>query len=381
MTRLSFYIMRQIAGPLFFFSFSLTALVWLTQSMRVLDVIVNQNQSAKTFLELAVCLLPGLFSLVLPVALFCAVVFSMNRLQTDSELVVMWSSGFGRWAAARPILIVAVGVTLVVYAVNLYFLPYGMRKFKDTVFAIRGDLVSMLLREGEFSTPVDGVTVFVRETLPSGEIQNILVNDVRDPKQPVTYIAARGRLARTEQGPRLVMWNGTIQRKKDGGRVVLLDFDRYTFDLNQFGTDKGGQIRETSERYLHELFHPDPNSYWDVRYWDRLIAEGHARLTGPLYALALAMIALVALVSGQFARRGYGSRIFVAVIIGLLVRLGGVGLQSAANKVPLVNIAQYLLPIGVIVVAAFMIDGRMPRPGAPPPLPKRPVPSGPRLVR
>ncbi len=359
---LSLYIVRQIAGPLFFFSFALTALVWLTQSLRVLDVIINQNQSAGTFIELAVLLLPGLISLVLPVSLFIAVIFALNRLQLDSELVIMWSSGFGRWAVAKPVLFLAVGVALVVYAVNLYFLPAGMRAFKDRVFAIRGDLVSVLLKEGDFSTPADGVTVFVRETEPNGDIRNILVHDTRNPGQPVTYIANHGRIARTPEGPRLVMWDGTVQRTTKDGNVALLDFDRYTFDLQQFGSDMGDQIRDTSERYLHELLFPDPTSYWDSRYWNRLIAEGHARLTGPLYAIALTMIALVALVSGDFARRGYAKRIAMATLLGLLIRLGGVGLQSAAAKVPLVNLAQYLLPLGTMMLAATMLDGRLPRP-------------------
>lgn len=356
MNGLSVYVGREVALPFLFFAVSLTILVWLSQSLRVLDVIINQGQSAGTFLYLAILLLPGLLSLVLPIALFCAVIFALHRLQTDSELVVMSSAGFSRWSIARPILLVSLVVALAVYAINLYFLPAGMRAFKDRVFEIRGDLVAVMLREGHFTTPIDGVTVYVRETDPSGDIRDILVHDNRKPDAAETYQAQRGRITRTPEGPRLVMWNGTLQRKTEGGRIALLDFDRYTFDLNQYATDNSGQIREASERFIWELLYPDPTNYYDVRYRDRLIAQGHSHLSSPLFAVTLAMIAMVALLSGHFARRGYAERVALAALLALLCRLAGVGLQSAATAVPMLNITQYLLPLLVVASAALILD-------------------------
>lgn len=360
MKGLSVYVAREVAIPFMLFAVSLTALVWLSQSLRVLDVIVNQGQSASTFVTLAVLLVPQLLSLILPVALFCAVLFSLNRLQTDSELVVMWSAGFGRWSIAKPVLLVACCVTLAVYAVNLYFMPAGMRAFKDRVFEIRGDLVAAFLREGSFTTPADGITAYVRDTEPSGMIRNIFVHDSRRPDRPETYIAEKGRVLRTEQGPRLVMFNGTVQRQTGKDRVALMNFDRYTFDISQFASDAGDQVREASERFLPELLRPDRTKLWDNRYWKRLLAEGHSRLSGPLYALAMTMIALYALLAGQFSRRGAHERIALAAMAALLLRLGGVGMQSLASAVPWLNALQYLLPLGAIGALAFALDTDLP---------------------
>lgn len=356
MNGLSFYIARQVTVPFVFFTLALTALVWLTQSLRVLDVIINQGQSAATFVQLAVFLLPSLLALLLPIALFLAVVFALHRLQMDSELVVMWSAGMSGWNVAKPVLLVSLAVALAVYGLNLYLMPAGMRAFKDRVFEIRGDLLSVFLREGNFTTPVDNITVYVRETSSSGELQNLLVHDERNPDEPTTYLAARGRIARTDEGPRLVMWDGTVQRLTDNKRMATLDFDRYTFDLSQFNEEMSGQIRETSERYLHELLFPDPTNYWDSRYWNRLVAEGHSRLASPLYAIALAMIGLAAIMSGHFVRRGSAGPIAVAVLATLVVRLAGVGLQSAATRVAWMNVLQYLFPLAVIFGTAMLFN-------------------------
>ncbi len=358
MNSLGYYVFRQITGPLIFFTCALTALVWLTQSLRLLDVVIQQGQSAGTFIELSVLVMPSLLGIIMPVSFFCAAIYALNRLHTDSELVVMWSAGMGRWGIAKPVLLLGVFVALVVLAVNLYFMPYGMRAMKDRVFEIRADLVAFLIREGQFTNPIKGLTVYVREINTSGEIKGLLVYDDRKPEEPITYLAESGAVAQTAEGPRLLMINGNVQRasQDNDGQIAFLQFDRYVLDLNQFTQDVGAHTRETSERYLSELFYPDPNHPWDTAYWDRLIAEGHNRLATPLYAIAFAMIALAALIGGDFSRRGYANRIGIAVLFAVAIRMAGVGVQSAAAKIPLVNIAQYAIPIGAIIACCIILE-------------------------
>lgn len=358
MNSLGYYVFRQITGPLIFFTVALTALVWLTQSLRLLDVVIQQGQSAGTFIELSVLVMPSLLGLILPVSFFCAAIYSLNRMHTDSELVVMWSAGMGRWGIAKPVIALGVFVAIIVLAVNLYFMPSGMRAMKDRVFEIRADLVAFLLREGQFTNPIKGLTVYVREMNSSGEIKGLLVYDDRKPTEPITYLAERGAVAQTEDGPRLLMINGNVQRasKDNENQIAFLQFDRYVLDLNQFSQEVGVHTRETSERYLPELFYPDPDHPWDSAYWDRLIAEGHNRLASPLYAIAFATIALAALIGGDFSRRGYVNRISLAVLFAVAIRMSGIGIQSAASKLPLLNSVQYAIPIAAIIVCCVIIE-------------------------
>ncbi len=382
MNSLGYYVFRQITGPLIFFTCALTALVWLTQSLRLLDVVIQQGQSAGTFIELSVLVMPSLLGIILPVSFFCAAIYSLNRLHTDSELVVMWSAGMGRWGIAKPVIFLSVLVALIVLAVNLYFMPAGMRAMKDRVFEIRADLVAFMLREGQFTNPIKGLTVYVREMNSTGEIKGLLVHDDRKPEEPITYLAERGAVAQTQDGPRLLMINGNVQRtsQDNDNQIAFLRFDRYVLDLDQFTEEVGVHTRETSERFLHELFYPDPNHPWDATYWDRLIAEGHNRLSSPLYAIAFAMIALAALIGGDFSRRGYANRISLAVLFAVGIRMGGIGVQSAAVKLPIVNLAQYAIPLLAIAVCAIVIErGRVPFLRQPLRTSETPVPATPNL--
>jgi lipopolysaccharide export system permease protein len=292
-------------------------------------------------------------ALILPFALFCAVLYALNRLYTESELVVIWAAGFSRWAVAGPVIVIAIATAGAAYAFNLYFMPAGMREMKDRVFEIRADLVNTFVREGAFTSPVDGLTVYVGER-NGGQIKGILVHDARNPKSVATYMAQQGTLAQTPQGPRLIMDNGNVQWLEGGeGRLKILNFEKYTFDLGQFDKQRDTATRESSERFLDELLHPEANVTPAQR--NKFFAEAHNRLSAPLYCLVFALIAVTALVGGTFNRRGYGGRIALSMVAVLAARLPGIALQRLVDANPKMVFIMYAWPaIWIIVLIALL---------------------------
>jgi lipopolysaccharide export system permease protein len=225
---------------------------------------------------------------------------------------------------------------------NLYFMPAGMREMKDRVFEIRADLVNTFVREGAFTSPVDGLTVYVGERSGS-EISGILVHDARNPRSVATYMAQKGTLATTPQGPRLIMANGNVQWLEGGaGRLKILNFEKYTFDLGQFDKQRNAQTREASERYLSELLRPEASLNEKTRA--KYVAEAHNRLSAPLYCIVFALIGVMALVGGNFNRRGYGGRIALAMGAVLAARLPGFAFQRLATSTAEVSFLMYLWP-------------------------------------
>jgi hypothetical protein len=140
MRSLSTYVLRQIIGPLALFTLLMTMVVWLTQSLRLLDLVINRGQSAVTFAYLTFLLLPTLLTIIIPIAFFAGSLFALHKLNTDSELVVMWSAGFSRLQLAMPVLIAAAGAMLITYMCSLWLMPLGQRTMKDKVFDIRSDI-------------------------------------------------------------------------------------------------------------------------------------------------------------------------------------------------------------------------------------------------
>src|SRR5271163_1725190 len=107
MTTLTRYILRQCFGVMIFVTAALSAAVWLAQSLRLIDLIVNRGLSVDVFLYLAMLILPRFLDIVLPIGVFIAVLFTFDRLTTESELVVMRSVGLSHLALAKPVLVLA----------------------------------------------------------------------------------------------------------------------------------------------------------------------------------------------------------------------------------------------------------------------------------
>ena len=358
MRKLHFYVLRQVLGPFLLFTLLLTLVVWMTQSLRLLDLVINSGQSAGTFAYLTMLMVPSLLVIIAPIAFFGAALNALNKLNTDSELVVMWSAGLSRLQMAIPVFAAALLAMAVTYACSLYLMPLSQRLMSDKVFDIRTDIGAAILREGAFTTPSEGLTVFIRELSTNGEIRGILVHDNRDAAQPVTYLAESGILARTPAGPRLIMLNGNIGRsEEDGRRLSTLNFERYIFDLDQFGGQQREGERETSELYLSELFEFELTNPDQVFRRNVYRAEAHNRLTAPLYCLTFALIALAAAAKGRIGRTNYALRLSGAALMGASLRLIGYAAQGVAASGPEFGLLLYVIPaLGAVAAMAVIAD-------------------------
>lgn len=359
------YILRQLLVATAFVTITLSCVIWLTQSLRFIELIINHGLSLATFLYLATLLLPTFLAVILPIAAFSAVVFTYNKLTMDRELVVLRAAGVSQVALAAPALTLGIIVTLACYGLNLYFLPASYRQFKETEFSIRTDYTAILLREGTFNNLADGLTVYVRERQGNGELLGILVHDSREPERPVTMMAERGALVMTDEGPRVVMVNGNRQQvEADSGRLSLLYFDRYSFDLGEFKESIETRWHEPRERFLGELLHPGtgPN---DRYYANELKAEGHQRIVSPLFALGFVLIALAMLLRGDFDRRGQALRILMAIGFVVVVQTAGLGFHNLAAKVPVAVPLMYLNAVVPIIAGFYFLvrPQRRRRPG------------------
>lgn len=367
MTRLGRYIFDEAFRPFVFFVAALAAIVWLSQSLRYVNVIVDQGQSAFMFLYLIVLMLPSLLIFVIPAALLFAVFYALFRLQGDSELVVLAAAGRSRLSIAWPLVVLAAVAALLHLAVNLYLMPLGQRTLKDLMYEIRGDLVSNVLREGQFTTPSDGLTVYVRERSGASSARGILVHDNRDPLTATTYMAEAGEIVPSDAGPRFVLVNGNVQRVEAPGRIATLQFDRYVIDLAPFQKGERGDDRGTQERYLGELLDPGANVAPDRRR--NYFADAHERLSSPLYSFVFVLIPAAAILAVGSARRSIGLRIGLAALIALSIRMAGLGVRGAVGSNSDLWPLLYAVPLVGIAGALVWLSGWTPR--------RRPLPAPP----
>jgi lipopolysaccharide export system permease protein len=331
MTSLTRYVLRQCLGVMLFVTVALSAAVWLAQALPLIDLIINRGLSVDVFLYLAALMLPRFLDIVLPIGVFIAVLFTFNRLTTESELVVMRAAGLSPLALAKPVLILAAIAFAILMSLSAYVLPVANQAFRDLQFEIRNRFVSSLIQEGTFTTISDKLTIYIRNREANGDVVGLLINDNRDPQRPVTILAERAAFADTPTGPRIIMVNGNRQQFDPKTRKIsILTFSRYTLDLDTLQDAPGVQLRLAQERFLPDLFFPPKELDPFIRH--TFIMEAHQRLLIPLSAFSFALIPLACLLPGEFNRRGQLKRGILTLIAAFLFQTIALGVNDLANR-------------------------------------------------
>jgi lipopolysaccharide export system permease protein len=349
--RYNHYMISLLAWPTLLVTLSLTSIIWLTQALRFIDFIVNRGLSVGSFLYLTALLIPSLLLLIIPIALFIAVVFAYNKLASDSELVVMKAAGLSPLQLAKPAIIIGTLAMLLCYLMSLYLMPLTKRQFKEAQTFLRDNYASVLLQEEVFNTPVDGLTVFIRERGDDGTLHGILVHDNRIPSQTTTMMAEKAQLMQSPTGPQFYLIKGQRQEKRNG-QVSWLDFDSYSIDLSFYTTKAKERVLGQEELFVSDLLNPSGVS---ISRANKYRAEAHQRLTWPLYGLLLPLLAVGMLSRGDFNRRGQWkaiSSISAAAIVLVLVIFG---LNNFVARTPELAPAIYILALGVGIANLWML--------------------------
>ena len=355
MTSITRYMAGQILIVTFFATLAVCIAMWMSQSLRLIELIINRSLPASMFLYMATLQLPRVLILVLPVAVFAATLFIYQKLMNDNEIVVLRAAGVSHISIAVPGLVIAFVLTLFTYALSLYFVPTSLRNFKDLQYKARSEFASVMLQEGVFNNLSDGITVYVRERDSNGELQGIMVHDNRNTEVPVTYQAERGALIHGEFGPRVVLVNGNRQQvDRKNGQLSMLYFDRLPFDIGHTKVANQVRWREPKERYLNELLVQD-GSKNDIFYRNTLIAEGHFRLSSPLLTLTYSIIAMSILLCGPYNRRGQLFHILLAVTLMIVLLLSNLGLPHLVAKHPTLIPLLYASSIVPLLAGLYLL--------------------------
>lgn len=365
MRSLGFYLLRQLTLAAVMTAAGLTFAIWLSQSLRLLDIIVNRGLAVGLALKFVALLLPGLLALLLPIAVFIAVMFVYHRLDSDSELVVMRGMGISNLGLAGPAILFSAGATALAYFLTLLAIPASLREYHDIQAQVAGDIAGVVIEAGVFSEVAPGMTFYAQSRDRAGVLSGIIVDDSRDRQRRVIYTATRGAISGGSDGPRAVLENGTYQETDSNGHVSVLYFDHTSVGLTNF-VDRGTQQRS---RRLEELYMPELAAQAadaaDEGQRLRATAEVHRRLAEPLYVFALTLIAVSCLVNGAGPRQSKNVQMTSATAGAALLLTVSFVLRSLAQKSELFVPAIYVPPIVAVAAGLWLLlRWRTGRPGA-----------------
>jgi lipopolysaccharide export system permease protein len=364
MTLFGRYVFRQAANAFLVILLTLTAIVWLATALRQLDLIISQGQGVVLFLKLTLLSLPSLMALIAPNAMLMAALYTLDRLNGDSELIVMTASGATIWRIGASIIALGALVCVAILLANLFVTPASARLLRSFITQVRTDLISQVLQPGRFSSPDNGLTFHIRDRTLNGDLLGLLVHDERDPKRVMSYLAERGRIITNADGAYLVMFDGDVQtfspdNADQGARIV--NFDQYMLDLSGFNAPDGDDQKalRPRERYLSELINPDPKDPLLKHNPGQLRQELHDRFATPFYPLLFAFLAVAVLGHARTTRESRWAQILLAFGIAVGLRIVGFTVSNLVMLNAWALVALYGVPLGAILVAAWAAHVRM----------------------
>jgi lipopolysaccharide export system permease protein len=350
------YILRQLAVGMVLVTIGLTAILWLTQSLKFVELTVNKGASIGTFLELTLLVMPNFLTIILPVALFTVTLFTYHKLISDRELVVLRAAGVSHLALAKPAMILALINIMLGLLLNLWIIPKSVEAFHKLQYSLRSTATGVMLQEGQFSQIGKGLTVYVRSRNPDGELLGLIIHDTRNAEKAITILAERGALVQgADNAPTVLMFNGTREQVAPGSdRLSLLSFDNYAMEFTDSSDNDEERVRDARERPTRELFSLSASQVGPLAY-RQFRVEGHQRLSSPLYHLAFATLATACLLCGWFNRRGQADRLIIAITLMVIIQAIALGLLNLATKnlawVPLM----YAVPLGYSMLALWLL--------------------------
>ncbi len=358
MGSISRYIFRTAFGAFVLVLVSLTAVIWVTQALRDIDLLTNQGQTILVFIAITAMLIPMLVLIIAPIALVIAVAHVLNKMGTDSEIIVMNGAGMSPWLLFRAFFSVGVVVSIVVALISAYVAPLGLRKLRDRLTEVSADLVTNIVQPGRFTTIEGSLTFHIRERPPNGLLLGVLVDDRRNPQERITILAERGELLENDSGKFLLLQNGSVQRHEATQRdPTFVVFDRYAFDLSRFTGGPQAARYSVRERPIWQLIAPDPNDPAFIAQPGQFHAEFHDRLLAPLYPLVFVVIAYAYLGAPRTTRQSRTVSLIGAVGAVVLLRIIGFASTVVGVGTPVALFVPYIV-MGIVSVVGLIVIGK-----------------------
>jgi len=350
------YIFGRLVGAFGMALVALVSVIWVVQGLRSMNLVTARGQTILVFFEITSLALPFLAVIIAPLALLIGLVFLLNGLNAESELVVISAAGGSRMKVARPVLLASGLIAIVMLVFTSLIAPAAQHKLREATTKINVDLIANIVRPGRFTEIEKGLTFHIRDRAGDGSLVGLMIDDQRDAAIGYTYIADRAHVVEVPGKTLLVMRDGNLQRvTKADGSLSLIDFEAYAFDLSELNRQDAKPAYRPSERSTWELLTSDLSTEDGLKNADKFRAELVDRFSQPLLPLAFGVVVLLMLGDARTTRQGRSLAVFGTFMLALFVRALHFAASSAAVGNAMATPLAFLVPLAIIVIGLFLI--------------------------
>jgi lipopolysaccharide export system permease protein len=316
------YLLSQLVVLFGFFALVLVLVYWINRAVLLFDQLIANGHSAMVFLEFSALTLPNVIRLVLPMAAFAAAVYCGNRLASDSELVVVQTTGYSPFRLARPVLIFGALVAAMMLILTNYLVPASLTQLRLRNAEIQSNATARFLREGTFLHPAAGITFYISEIAADGVLDNMFLSDSRDKKSRTSYAARRAQFVRSDSGPKLIMFDGMVQvLRRSDNTLSTTSFSEFVFDIGPLLKTVGAGATSPAEMATLALITASPADAKAAGVSRAVMRQiGHERLSQATLSVAVALIGFSAILMGGYSRFSLWKQILAGILVLVVLK-------------------------------------------------------------
>lgn len=344
------YLFRQLffTTTILLLLFSLT--IWLSQSLRFIEYVVQKGLKLTTLFFLAALALPEIIAVLLPFCFLMAALFIYNKAETDHELIVLRVAGASPLVLARPLIYAGVLFSLILASFTLYVIPVSLEKLHDLTHNIKNQVPTFYIQDRQFLS-FGRITVYVREAINGRRLKGLLIHDNK-PNGASILAAEEGEVTRVRDKIHLTLFRGQrFEVDSKSGKPVVLRFDQYDVNINEPDGPKGD-----AKQSVHQLTNRELLDDLDTTFpYARKLSELHKRVVTPMLVLLFGLLALGILFGGDYRRKGGYGKLLLAFAASLVIQVLVMMLLNAIKRNEIFIVVTYGAIGGLFVVSFYLL--------------------------
>jgi lipopolysaccharide export system permease protein len=344
--QLNKYFFSNIMGIWLIILSCLMAVIWLNQSLRILDVVITQGASFADFLRFSFLAAPLWLFVTVPLSAFIAILWTLHRFLSDREIVVMQAVGLSPLQLSVAPVLFSILLSAFLFFNSLILLPLGFSGFKTVQDEVRNTIPKLLLQDNVFIDIDQNLTIFIGEKHSRNSVGNVFIQDTQNKKKHVTYTAEIGEFTTLENQPVVILKNGQrTETSVEAEKSTIISFDSYTLNIIR-DTQKQSpseRVKDANEESVSNLF--NRNLAANDLFWRQRFAEAHYRLSSPLLVISLSITAIALFFYRLSKQVSLAKRLTLASLFGLAIQILYVMSKSLVINYPFLWPAMYLVPI------------------------------------
>ncbi len=349
--KLGYYFAQEFLKNYLSILFAFGLIIWITQAVRLLDLIGEEGNSITTYFLYILSILPKFFSRISIIIFFISFVVTISKFEEHNELRALWFSGLEKKKFINYLLRSTVIFVLILIIIRCFIVPHFSNYSRYLLLNTGVGAIGPLLKQNNFNNPLKKITIYVGKKNQINELEDIILFE-DDSNIKKTIVAKSGVVINENNKNLLVLVEGSIQEERKDRKISILDFDKTTLDLSQY-SKKTVDYYKFNEMFFLELVKRSNNKK-DVQL-SNIVGELNDRIVMPLFIPSLVLLACLLIITNKEIINNN----FIKLIIfsyGILIIIIGEILLDLSSKNINLSLFLYAAPVLFLIMNWLLLN-------------------------